>query len=538
MRVHSLRRPIAKLFTLTVCFATALGSCANSGGDVSQDGMGATHDAVADTVIEALDDALENETSNAQGPLGNPLDGALYAAAGGVLITPNAENHPCTVYLGGTSSDRKAEGIHTELEARALVLADDEVHAVIISVDLVGWLASDVDRVKARLAAEGFDPASVMVSSTHTHNSPDTLGIWGPDEFATGRCPDYASFLVDVISELVLELRGDLRPAALHLAETALHFPEAKFPNLIEDYRAPRVNNEHLNVLRLEALDGEPGAPGDTIATLVNWHVHPEAMIHSRLISADMSHWVRLGLEEAFGGTALYLSGTIGGLQTILDAAVPQYSEGGEPALAPDGATIFIEEDGETKTWSAGYVVAAAAIAALEHATLQSGDLRMDVARIEVPFENPMMILAFQLGLLPPTDTWVTDDPERCGSFGCAPLDLHHLRLGDFHLVTVPGELFPESSVGRPASSKDFGSDDGGDWGVFDYPAMVGYRSALPEGAVLFELGLTNHEIGYIVPSTDAHSNKHPGYYEEYFCVSLQAEEILRASMTKLLSND
>jgi hypothetical protein len=55
---------------------------------------------------------------------------------------------------------------------------------------------------------------------------------------------------------------------------------------------------------------------------------------------------------------------------------------------------------------------------------------------------------------------------------------------------------------------------------------------------VLFELGLTNHEIGYILPLSDAHSNKHPGYYEEYFCVSLKAEEVLRLAMIDLLSKD
>lgn len=505
--------------------------------DSSSQGADAT-DTASDASVEPIADGAKGETQSERGPVGNPFDGALYAAAGGALITPNDENHPCTLFLGGTGSNRKAEGFHTELEARAVLLAEDKVHVVIVSVDLVGWLASDVDVLKARLAEEGVDPRNVIVSSTHTHNAPDTVGIWGEDEFTSGRCPEYADFLVDTITDLVLGLRQEMRPVAMHLAEGKFDVPGSNVSNLCVDFRLPRVTNDHLSVLQLVALDKDAGDPTETIATLVNWHVHPEAMIKTRLVSADMSHWVRRGVEEALGGTAIYLSGTIGGLQTIMHVEVPERSEAGEPVLDAQGAPSLIVDEGEVKARSAGYVVAERALAALEEATVQSGHLHLDISRVELPFENLMMIIAFRIGLLPPTDTWITDDPERCGHYGCAPIDVHHLALGDFHLVTLPGELFPETSVGRVESSEDFGSDEEGDWGVQVFPAMTGYREALDEGAVLFELGLSNHEIGYIVPASDAVMNNHPAYYEEYFCVSFKAEALLREAITGLLTMD
>lgn len=485
--------------------------------------------------VDVRDVGAEAEASGADtvietGPLGQPRDGRLYAAAAAAVITPTAEHHPCPLLLGGTGMNRLAEGVHDDLEARLLVLTQDDERVVIASLDLVGWLANDVDQVKAALAAQDIPADRVIVSSTHTHNGPDTIGVWGPSDGVTGRCPEYAGFLVQTLDDLVREAIARLAPVTVTAAETKLSFPESNFPNLVNDWRAPFVTNDRLLVARLDGEDGQ------TVASLINWHTHPEAMIHTKLISADLARWARARMEQEIGGVAVYLSGTIGGLQTIMSVYVPARTEAGEPIME-DGAPVWIEEDGPEKTVAAGHLAAEAALRALrDDGRSVDAALRIDVERLEIPFENPMMILAYGMGVLPPYDGFITDDPDRCGSFGCLPIDLHHVQLGDLHLVTLPGELFPETSVGRPETSHDYGSNEDGDWGVTTYPAITGYRDALPAGHLMMELGLVNHEIGYILPESDFHWSDHPGYYEEYFCVSKQAEAIIREGMTRLLS--
>jgi hypothetical protein len=99
--------------------------------------------------------------------------------------------------------------------------------------------------------------------------------------------------------------------------------------------------------------------------------------------------------------------------------------------------------------------------------------------------------------------------------------------------VTVPGEGFSESSVGREESSVDWGDP----WGVFTYPAMAGYRVALAPGDFLVDIGLANNEIGYIVPETDIHPYGHPDWYEEQYCISQPAEGIIREAIAGMLAD-
>jgi len=513
---------------LLVAALTRCGAADESvGSEVASDAVGVDVFAT-DAPGDAAPD-LATDLSDAALPLfANPQDGRLYAAAGAAVITPTPQNHPEVLLLGGTAMNRVATGVHDDLEARALLLAQDDVAVVLVSVDLVGWLGSDIQPIRDALAARGVDPTHVIVSSTHTHSAPDTMGIWGPKVGVSGRSPEYAAFLAETIVALVSRVAGELVPVTAAVVETAIDLPQLAIPNLINDFRVPRVVNDRLIALRLAGTDGA------TVATLLNWNVHPEAMIGSSEYSADLPRWARLRLEKELGGTAVYLSGTVGGLQTILDEPFPARTEVGEPILE-NGQPTLVSENDEQKAWSAGHVIAELAAAALANATTLAGPLAVDTERAMLPFENPMMIMAMAGDMIPkqPLDD---SNKEACGPYGCMPYDVTRVRFGAFELITLPGELFPETSVGREASSHDWGTDENGTWGVKEYPAIEGYRAALAEGHILMEAGLANTEIGYIVPAGDFVPSSHPAYYEEYFCVSPKAEALLREAVTTLLA--
>ena len=57
----------------------------------------------------------------------------------------------------------------------------------LVAVDVVGLFLPSVERVREKLPGFKY----VLVSSTHNHEGPDTLGLWGPNPFTAGVDPDY-----------------------------------------------------------------------------------------------------------------------------------------------------------------------------------------------------------------------------------------------------------------------------------------------------------------------------------------------------------
>ena len=76
----------------------------------------------------------------------------------------------------------QATGVHDPLQARAAVLRHGGRKVALVSVDLVGFFYPNVVNVRDRLPGFHY----VLVSSTHNHEGPDTLGLWGASAFTSG----------------------------------------------------------------------------------------------------------------------------------------------------------------------------------------------------------------------------------------------------------------------------------------------------------------------------------------------------------------
>jgi|GEM_PF-2241380 len=489
-------------------------------------------DETADGDDDVLEQSEEGEEESISGLFNNPHDGKLYAATGRAIITPDESNFPCIQYMGGTGSNRLAEGTYTDLEMRVLVLEQDGVHLVLVAQDLIGWIISDVDAVQDELETYGIDRTHVVIHSTHTHTGPDTIGVYGPDWNITGRCPEYADFLKQTIVDAVIDISDDMVPVELYATETKINEPLSNHETLLNDIRIPFVTNDNFSVAKLVKENG------DVLASVINWNSHPEAMIVYNEYSADFPHWARNTIEAAIGGTALYFSGTVGGMMTPIGLDVPEYTEDGQPVMDGDTQKV-VSEDSDVKAWSLGYKVAEYALAALENAEKISEPLKIETSSIKIPLENMVFVIAFQMGVLPEYDGMITDDMDFCGMSGCFPQVMQHITFGKLHIIPLPGELFPEISVGREESSYDWGTDEeGNEWGVMEYPAITGYRSVLPEGHILMEFGLSNNEIGYVLPESDYTLDSHPSHYEEYFSIGEGTAKLLSDAIIELLSEE
>src|SRR5580698_7153856 len=94
-----------------------------------------------------------------------------------VDVTPEIGKKP--VYLAGFGQNRKATKVHDAISARAVVLADGSTKIALVSVDVVGLFHPTIERLREKLPGFKY----VLVSATHNHEGPDTLGLWGASPF-------------------------------------------------------------------------------------------------------------------------------------------------------------------------------------------------------------------------------------------------------------------------------------------------------------------------------------------------------------------
>ncbi|NLH48330.1 MAG: hypothetical protein GX444_06975 [Myxococcales bacterium] len=470
------------------------------------------------------DDDAGDDTPDDDTPDGEPL----YAAAGTAVLTPTAANHPETIYLGGIIPSRIGTGVHDDLTATALALKQGDRTLMLVSLDFLGFSRSRTREIQERVTAEGLAKENILIASTHTHEGPDTLGVFGPNVFTSGVSPEYMAFVQDAIVALIDDTWEKLEPVTMTAATTTIDDPLSNYPTLMADFREPQLTVGWLSAAQFIGLDGIP------VATLVNWHAHPEVMIESTLVSADFPGYLRQRVRDRVGGECVYISGALGGLATPTGVDVPARDENGDPVLDEDQQPVYLQEGTWDKARSLGFVLADLALGALETASpVESPVLEVQVEQLLSPVKSLLFIMGFLIHLLEfDAQDVVKDQPDICGWFGCVDDRLGMVRLGPLALITSPGETFPETLIGREASDYDYGDP----WGVFHFPAMTGILSSM-NAEVPMLMSVCGNEVAYLIPESDYHPYGHPDHYEEDLCFGRQNEEIYRQAAIKLLES-
>ena len=94
-------------------------------------------------------------------------------------------------WIAGFHNQRPASGVHDPMWARCVVFSAGDTRVALLSFDLVGLFYNELERIRTAIKAEA-QVDLVIMSATHTHEAPDSLGQWGPDDgseipAATGR---------------------------------------------------------------------------------------------------------------------------------------------------------------------------------------------------------------------------------------------------------------------------------------------------------------------------------------------------------------
>jgi hypothetical protein len=455
------------------------------------------------------------------GPLGLPLDddGVVRAGAAVVDITPeitetytdvngdhefsgclddpsgercgepfddvNGNGWFDAVFIGGFGPMRPARAVHDPISVRAAVIVKDGEYLAFVGMDFVGLGQPRIHAAADALAEDGFDPTHLLAGSSHNHQGPDTMGLWGnPYDLAapvSGADPDYQTRISEAIERAVREAAAAVEPVDLRVGAQAMRDrgpwfngprfggknPDERFHGMIHDGRDPVVVSDQ--VLAIQGL--KPGT-SEAVFTLTNWSGHPETWGGDNdQISADWIAQTRVALEAQYGGVALHIPGCLGGMMSALHGDVPlvlddgthvfQKDDAGQPLVDADGDTV--PEWAPKYSWdfarSHGWHIAEAAMDALETGDpLDPNPMTVQVADVYVPVRN----LAYQLlgpkGMFDRDFSSLMTDPARCpavadgsGVPGCLPTRTMRVRVGEVGLITVPGELLPELAWGMPA---------------------------------------------------------------------------------------
>ena len=381
-------------------------------------------------------------------------------------ITPEVGKRP--VYLAGFGQNRAATGVHDDLWARAIAVSDGRQKLAIVAVDLVGVFHADVEKAR-ELLQRAVPGATLIVASTHNHEGPDTMGLWGPGRFSTGVDALYLERVRSAIVSSAAEALAKLQPATLTLGKT-------RTPELIEDGRLPRVIDDALLALQVRAQDGT------TLGSIVNWSSHPEAIgSKNTLLSSDYAHWLRERMEQRLGGISVLLVGSIGGLMTPLGLKL-QDANGAE---VPKDSFAFAQVVGER--------AADAALQALATgASLESTSLEYRRASVAVPLENSLFRLAAFLGVID-RKLYSSGRPATSMFGEDLQTEIGYLRLAEVEALLVPAEIYPELVIGGIQDPPDAGAD------FKDAPREKTLYSFLKSEHRMV-IGLANDEIGYVIP--------------------------------------
>lgn len=400
----------------------------------------------------------------------NPKDGDTFTDGNG-----NGIFDP--VWIAGFGNSRAANGIHDDTWARTMVIDDGKTRLAIVVLDAIGFMNDDIIDIRRRLPGDA-GVTYAIVCSTHTHEGPDLLGLWGSSPFKSGINKKYLEYVKTQTVKSIVEAVKNLRPTRLEISQDL-----TGAASLVIDTRKPEVFDSGLRLIK--AIDK---VNGKTLGSLVAWADHPETLWSDNLlVSSDFPHYVREAVEKGvfngdslakpgIGGVAVYMNGAVGGLMTT------------HPRLTikdPFTGQEFKEPTFE-KAQAQGKQLALLALNAMDHPVekIDSAGISLIVRTLFLPIDNIMFELGTTLGVLDRGTTgWMKMRSE-----------ISVFKIGPLSFATLPGEVYPEIINGGIEAPEEQ-----------DYkiaPIEVPSVRDMMQGKYKFIFGLANDEIGYIIPKS------------------------------------
>ncbi|MDR3633523.1 MAG: hypothetical protein P4L84_06785 [Isosphaeraceae bacterium] len=393
----------------------------------------------------------------------------VQAGAAVRVITPD----PLLPVSGGLGVPKPAREKRGELTARALVVKKGDVTVAFVGLDLLGFPSVLGDRVRAKV--NRIPAQNILIGSTHTHSAPDCYAFPDGRGGHTGDLA-YMDLVCDRAAEAVNEAINRLQPAWLKIATG-----EAR-GKIAYNYYAPDLYDRRMSVIQAVTPQGK------TIATLVNYAIHPEVLgSNVGIVSPDLIGPLCEQIEAQTGGAALFMNGAQGGMVTADNRNLDQPKDPVRGQWA------------DARSWDEclriGRLMASEALRIVKDAPEQKDPtLFCDAIRVRFPVDSLLMwavILGSPLHYPHNEDKSIN-----------ARINL--VNLGDAQILTIPGEALP--NIGFYLKRK-----------------MRGTHNLL--------FGLTNEAFGYILTKVDFQSFPRYDYVSRTSLGEMTGEILIEKSL-------
>jgi len=343
-----------------------------------------------------------------------------------------------------------SQGVHDDLFARALVLANEEAVVALVSVDLLALSGDFIKRVRAGIQRRtGIEPSSVMIASTHTHAGPVTITtFFNPEESVDSA---YMDSLAEAVEQSVTNAWRTQFPARVGVGT-------AEVDGVGVNRRSPdqRPIDEQIGIIKVDDSNGR------TRAVLINYACHPTVLgPDNLLVTGDFPNFAVEQIEKEIGpdGFAMFVNGTQGNISMghsselsaigvitpgrtferaaelghlLADAtkvALPDIATSDEPALTALTMSIKLP----LKKYPP-----------LEEATRSVREADELLAKLTTEGALPDQIMPAKTQRLYASITNFYAGETMTLPDGHLPIELQGFRLGDAAFVAIPGEVFVE----------------------------------------------------------------------------------------------
>jgi hypothetical protein len=403
-----------------------------------------------------------------------PVRAELRVGAALRVITPDPLL-PITGGMGPTKPAREKKG---ELTVRAVALASGTQRMAIVSVDALGFPSVLGDRARAQI--KEIPPEFILIGATHTHSAPDCYAFPDGQGGHTGDL-DYMYGVSHQIAQAVNEAWQRAVPARMRVGT------DKAVGKIAYNFYAPDLYDRRASVLQFQNERGE------TIATLVNYAIHPEVLGSEQgILSPDLIGPLCERIEAQAGGMALFMNGAQGGMITADNRDLDR----------PRDAQRAYWDD--SRTWDEclriGHTLADESLRIVAAAAWQN-DPRLDchAEDIRFPVESDAMWAVVQHSPL--------GYPHHEDRAISARINL--INLGNAQILTIPGEALP--NIGFYLKRK-----------------MRGEHNLL--------FGLTNDAFGYILTKVDFQSFERYDYISRVSLGEMTGEILIENALRMIES--
>lgn len=236
--------------------------------------------------------------SFAAGNISSAYSEQLKVGAASRVITPD----PLLPVSGGMGPTRPATKKLGELTVRAVVLEQGATKAAIVSVDALGFPGVLVQRVAKKV--KDIPLPNIVVGATHTHSGPDFYAFPDGKGGHTGDLK-YIDRVCELMAEAINEAAAKTQTSNVRVATGKVEGQVAY------NYYAIELYDPRAGILQFTNSEGK------TIATLVNYAIHPEVLGNEvGALSPDLIGPLCDRIESKVGGMAIFMNGAQGGMIT------------------------------------------------------------------------------------------------------------------------------------------------------------------------------------------------------------------------------